>query len=66
MSSTPRTESPNNAAGHTAPPVDNRDLKENLADSRSYQEKLEDYWPWAYYEENPDCWEGDEDYVGRT
>ena len=57
MSDTPQNESHNDAP-------DNRTFEDRMAENRSHEEKMEVYL--ADYEENPDYWESDEDYVGPS
>ena len=63
MSSAPKENSCNSTANKTAPPPsDDRSFEEKMAASKTYDEALEHYW--EDYEENPDYWESDEDYIG--
>ncbi|KAL3143131.1 hypothetical protein ABBQ38_003400 [Trebouxia sp. C0009 RCD-2024] len=58
MSSAPKNESRNDATDKP----DDRTFEEKLAASKTYDEALEHYY--ADYEDNPDYWESDEDYIG--
>ena len=63
MPSAPKDNSCNSTANKTPPPpTDDRTLEEKMVASKTYDEGMEHYW--EDYEENPDYWESDEDYVG--
>jgi len=63
-SSKPQSEARKDAASRTTQPkepADDREFAKKVADCKSYEEQLEVCW--ADYEENPNYWESDEDYV---